>query len=208
MSRAPYYDPGRYWGKITRQALGQSSKGNPQLVITFLVLGRMNPEDPEGELLPCGQNYERSVYRTITDKTIDYVLEDLATLGFNGTSFGQLDPGVANHQSFIGQELALSCNHEPHYETGQPREVWGIARDGSGPVIKPLEPQAVRKLDALFGKALKAHKPAAKPAVKPESKAEENLASQSDQKPTPPKPAFPDPNAQFSEAGAQEDIPF
>lgn len=153
MARGPFYQPGRYWGRIVAQAIGMTSKNNPQFVLTFKVIGKVNPEDPDGELLPVSEQYERSIFKVITDKTIDYVMEDLQKLGFDRETFKELDPNTPGFQSFVGNELAFYCDHDT-YE-GTVREKWGLARDGSGLQIKPLEPKQMRELDSLFGKHLK-----------------------------------------------------
>lgn len=164
---APAYDVGRYWGRITNQQLGESRNGHPQLVITFLILGRVDPTDPDGDLVPCDQR-ERSVFRVIMESTLDYVVEDLALLGFYGSSFRQLDLQAANAVNLCGSELAFFCDHDEYQ--GKVREKWSIARDG-GVQIKPLDDKAVRQLDAMFGAGLKTlPKPKAKP--KPEPTAE------------------------------------
>ena len=163
-----FYDQGRYWGKITRQRLGESSNGNPQLILSFTVLGKINPADPQGELLAVTQQYERTVFRTITDKTIDWVLKDLETIGFTGGSYGQFDENASDCCDVRGKELEFSCNHKAHYKTGEPVEEWSIASDSPGMEVEPLDNQAVRKLDAMFGKQLK--KKSAEPAAPPEKK--------------------------------------
>ena len=145
------YDPGTYWGKITNQQLGTTSNGNPQFVLSFSVLGIVDPADPEGALMGCPPG-ERSVYRVITDKTIAFVLEDLARLGFEGDDFAQLDLNTPGCQDFTRLEFPFFCQHDT-YE-GKVREKWGLARGGQN--VKPLESSDLRSLNAMFGKELKA----------------------------------------------------
>jgi len=207
MPRGPYYAAGRYWGKVVNQQLGESSTGKPQIVITFQVMGRVNAADPEGELLPCGENYERSVFRSITDKTIDWTMRDLATLGFTGTSFKQIDLGSPNACDLRGHELAFSCQHGTNQE-GKPREEWSVSGEGNSVVVKPLEPKAVRDLDNLFGRQLK--------AMAATMKAAAVATATEEPRATPPAKAikkskamehpFPDTNAQ--EAAAEERAPW
>jgi len=163
-----FYEPGRYWGTITRQRLGETKTGKAQLVLSFQVLGKINPADPQGELLPVPAQYERTVFRVITDKTIGYVTDDLLTLGFTGASFQDFDEGSPNCCDLRNHEHAFSCTHE-NDQDGEPREKWSIARDSTGPNVKALDEKAIRKLDAMFGKHLKElakHlKELAKPAV-------------------------------------------
>lgn len=151
MARGPYYEPGRYWGKIVNQQLGKSSNDNPQIAITFTVIGKINPADPEGELLPCGQNHDRTLFRSITPKTVEWACQDLKRLGFTGESFADLDLNSSASCDLRGNEAAFSCVHEEY--DGTLREKWQVASDGM--TVKPLESAEVRKLDAMFGKYLK-----------------------------------------------------
>jgi hypothetical protein len=65
---------------------------------------------------------------------------------------------------FAGTEVELFCKHED-YE-GETRERWSISTPREPRESKPVDPAALRKLDALFGKALKAN---AVPEPQPES---------------------------------------
>ncbi|ANS03325.1 hypothetical protein [uncultured Mediterranean phage uvDeep-CGR2-KM19-C37] len=144
------YEPGTYWAKITAQQLSETSKGNPQFVLTFSLQGRVNRADPEGDLVPCPSG-ERRMYRAITDKTIKYFMDDLRSLGFIGDSFRQLDPKFSGHFSFLGKELEVECEHEM-YE-GKQKERWQL-RFGAAP-LDSLADDKVRNLDALFAKQLR-----------------------------------------------------
>lgn len=150
-----FYQQGRYRGRVTKQAMGETSKGNPQFVLTFLVIGVYEGDDLE----TCSQSYERSVFRVINENTIKYVLEDLKQLGYTRDSFKFLDPSATNFHNFAGEEYDFVCDHET-YE-GKDREKWQLARDGSGFEVKPLASDKMRKLDALFGKGLRASAPLA-----------------------------------------------
>lgn len=153
MSNGPFYAVGRYACKVVDQALGETSKGNPQFVLRFQVLGLVDPADPSKYIL-AGQQYERTHYRAITDKTIQYFLEDLKLLGFKGESFKALDPNNDGFHDFRGMDIDMWCGHE-NDQDGKPREKWGVARQGSTFEVKPLEAKKVRDLDNLFGKQLK-----------------------------------------------------
>lgn len=154
----PFYAAGRYACKVTDQALGEAGTGNPQFVLRFLVLGLVDPADPS-KYLPATQQFERTHYRVITDKTVQYLLEDLKLLGFKGESFKALDPNNDGFHDFRGLDIDMWCGHENDRE-GKPREKWSVARQGSKFEVKPLEPKKVRDLDNLFGKQLKAMKSA------------------------------------------------
>ncbi len=171
MSRKPYYEPGRYWCKIVNQQLGKASTGNPQIVITFQVLGKVDLADPEGNLLRVNNDYERSYFRTITDKTAEWAVDDLHKLGFTGDSFGQLNLDHPNCCDLRGSEVSFTCAHEEDNRSdhrGEIKERWSVSGDGGTLKVAPLADKDVRKLDALFGKALKANKPVAiQPASAP-----------------------------------------
>jgi hypothetical protein len=160
---AAYYEEGRYRGEIVAQALGENKNGNPEIQITATVLALHRPDNSGTDPVP---NYERTVFMTITDKTFDWVLETLRSLGWQGTSFKELDPQMEGHFSFVGVECDLLCKHSEW--NGTVREKWSILRQGGNrPQVKPLEHKAVRALDAKFGKKLKelAKGPKAAPAA-------------------------------------------
>jgi len=208
------FEQGRYWGKITRQHLGQTSTGNAQLVLSFQVVGKLDPHNPKGELLACPQ-YERRKFRVITDKTLEYVTQDLDALGWYGNKWSQFEETDKECVDVRGKELAFSCKHEPkqikdeatgkYVATSEMREVWSIAQAGSGPPVKPLDAKTSSKLDAMFGKALKGRKPQEPKPQKP--------AQKPAQKPTEAKkPAgslTPDEvNAELEQYGGESSIPF
>ena len=169
---AATYMPGRFWGKVTAQALGESKqKKTPQFALQFSIMGRIDPANPEGELLPSDQS-ERTVYLYITDKTIDFVTRDLERLGFHGDSFSDLDPRSPGFHDFTGAETGLLCEHET-YE-GKVHEKWSLARSAVGLDCEPMDAKRVRELDSLFGKNLKGIK---KPTVKPTEKKPEPVVA-------------------------------
>lgn len=159
-----HYQPGRYVCQITGQAMGESSKGNPQFVLRFKVLGRPDPNDPNSYLTDPNQ-YERPFYRSITEKTIDYFMDDLKALGFHGSSFKDLDPNTPGFHDFKGKEIDMYCNEEIY--NGEPRERWAIAT-AFELNVKPIEAGKLRQLDNLFGKQLKTiSKPQSSPRPMP-----------------------------------------
>lgn len=153
MASSPFYQSGRYACKITDQAMGEAGTGNPQFVLRFKVMGLVDPADPT-RFIPAQQQFERTFYRTITEKTIDYFVEDLKTLGFTGDSFRLLDPKVDGFHDFRGADVDMWCAHEDDPKGGQ-REKWSIARQGGDFEVKPIDSKKLRQLDNLFGKHLK-----------------------------------------------------
>jgi hypothetical protein len=158
---SPFYEVGRYACKVIDQALGEAGTGNPQFVLRFQVMGLVDPADPSA-FIPARGQYERTHYRTITEKTISYFMDDLKALGFAGSSFRDLDPKSEGFHDFRGQDVDMWCAHEPDQKGGT-REKWGVARQAGALEVKPLEPKKLRDLDNLFGKQLKAIKAEPKP---------------------------------------------
>lgn len=150
MNRA-YYDEGVHLGEVLQQGLTEAKTGTAQFVLKVKILGATEASDPMDEFAPHGQQYERTIYMPLTDKTVEFVVPQLQTLGFTGKSLGQLDPSHPSHQSLVGVRAKLWCGHKPD-QSGDIREKWSISRE-SAPVT-PLEPKKLRQLDALFGKAL------------------------------------------------------
>ncbi len=168
MASKPFYQSGRYACKITGQALGKAGTGNPQFVLRFQVFGLVDPQDPS-RFIPAPQQYERTHYRTITEKTVPYLLEDLKILGFDGDSFRDLDPGTEGFCDFRGKDVDMWCAHEQAQDGGE-REKWSVARQGGGEMkVDPLDSKKVRELDNLFGKQLKGLRSATSPRPRTET---------------------------------------
>lgn len=154
-----FYDAGRYRGKIFKTEIGQNKNGNTQVVVTFKLTGIYTPA---GELAKMDFPYNRAVYLVLTDATVGtpdkpgWVMQSLRHLGFNGTSFAQLDPESPQYWNPVDNESDLICKHD-EYE-GKEREKWEVYR-GQGNTAsagKPVQSKDLRALDAKFGKLLQA----------------------------------------------------
>jgi hypothetical protein len=159
----PKYEIGKYEVEITGQGFQKASTGTLQFVLQFKVQGKVDPRDPQ-TLLSVAPG-ERKWYKAITEKTVDWLIDDLKVLGVEGiTSWAQLDPTIAP-DDFIdlsGKLVDMMCGSKNGTD-GKSYEDWSIAREG-GP-SKPIENAAakdVKALDRLFGKSLKAAAPAAR----------------------------------------------
>lgn len=142
---------GRYRVRVVSQSFSESKSGKPQFVLRVVPIGRYNFERPGGALDTC-HDEERGIYMTITDKSIDYVVDKLAALGFDGRSFSELDPETPNHVSFVGKEIDAVCKHEEYQ--GKVGEKWDVSLASTAPGAT-LDSAGVRKLDALYGSKLK-----------------------------------------------------
>jgi hypothetical protein len=150
---SPKFNPGSYMARVTTWGLSETKhKKTPQFFIRFKPLGKINPNDPTGPLMGC-PDYERTIYRVITQNTAQYVIEDLERLGYDKSSFKFLDPAVEGAHSFEGLEIQVRCDHEEYEGTLQER--WNLDRDGGPLEVPPLDSKRVRQLDAMFGKSLK-----------------------------------------------------
>lgn len=143
---AAFYQEGRYKAEIIEQAFSEASTGNVQFVLCIKVFETENGD-------PVQEN-SRYVFRTITDKTMPYLLDDLRTLGYNGSTLSQLDPERAEHHSFVGQTHLFFCKHE-YDQQGQSKERWNLYRGGGSIEMKPPDGKKLRDLDAVFGRAAK-----------------------------------------------------
>lgn len=142
-----YANGGRFKGRITKWGLTESSKKKTeQFYVVFQVLAQIQ----DGEEVDC-PNSEQTIYRPITDNTIDYFVEDLRNLGFVGTDFSLLDPDTPGAHDFAGKEFVAKCKHE-EYE-GQTRERWEFGWAGGD--LSPLDKTGVSKLNQRFGAKLK-----------------------------------------------------
>jgi hypothetical protein len=145
------FEPGQYLGKVTRWALVKAKNENktPQLALTFLPLGRFDPQRTDGELLPCPE-LERTVFRPITDNTAGWLLRDLKQFfEYPHESFVPLDPDGPEAFDFRDKEFPTILTYE-EYE-GKTRERWNFA--GGLNMGDPMSQAEVRKLDTLVGAA-------------------------------------------------------
>lgn len=147
-------EPGYYVGHVQSWQLGENENtGNPQFVLTFTLAHRRRGR----ELIDC-PHWNRSIFRVITDKTVEYFAADLRALGYDRDDFDGLDPDGPCPFDFEGIEIEASMKLE-EYE-GKTREKWDLAVVGGGaPKVKALEAGGTAKLNALFGGALKAAPP-------------------------------------------------
>ena len=193
MARGPFYQIGRYFGRVTHQKVGETKKGDAQLILQFVVIGKVNPTDVDGTtMLPVEAEFERTTFRTINDNTIDWIMQDLDTLGWYGQHWRDFDEGSSAFVSIVGSEHVFRCDHDT-YE-GTTREKWSVAGDGM--VVKPLDDNKAKQLEALFGRHLQVRKkPIADTTVAP--------------KPTPVVPTKPitemTPNEILAEVGPPEE---
>ncbi len=153
-----YTNGGKYKGRIVKWGLGESKeKKTPQLSFVVHIEREVAPDGTEYD---C-PTYERTIYRYITDATVERLVDDLRRLGYEGESFDQLHPDHPQAHSFEGQEVRVYCKFEQYQN--QDKEKFEF--DFGTPEIKNMEKAAVSQLNAKFGAMLKATaRPAAEKA--------------------------------------------
>jgi hypothetical protein len=152
----PKYEIGKYEVKITGQGFQKASTGTLQFVLQFEVQGKVDPSDPQ-TLIAVAPG-ERKWYKAITEKTVEWLMQDLKLLGVDGLrSWEQLDPTIApvDFIDLSGKLIDMMCGSR-NGNDGKSYEDWSFASGGA--VGKPIENAAakdVKALDRLFGASLK-----------------------------------------------------
>lgn len=143
------YGLGRYLVELLgQQGFSEAGTGTTQFYMKFQVMAIWSHEDGQWHQV---ETAERTLYKALTANTAQYFAEDLRALGYTGNSFGPLDMRHPQAHIFQG-EIEMTCQIETY--NGKTREKWNIVR-GSGREERAIDGQAVKKLDALYGKALK-----------------------------------------------------
>lgn len=158
-NKGPYYHEGRYRMRITDQGFAETEKkGTPYFFLRGTPLTQF-VEGNEYEVKP----YEREIVMYLTDKAVDYAVDKLRSLGWEGSSFKELDPASPNAVTWVGQIIDVECAHETT-DSGT-WERWNLPYVATDKPPKPKgDPKVASKLDAMFGKLLKGDKAAAKPS--------------------------------------------
>jgi hypothetical protein len=146
-----FYEKGRYRCRVTNQGLGKAEKGTPFFFISFEPLKFIIGPDQEEDVT---RSYERTAKRYLTDKTMEYAIEDIVALGLEVDSPTQIDLEHPKAHSIVGNFVDMYCNHEAG-EKGD-FEKWGVARQvGGGFKATPIDRSEAKTLDAMFGSSLK-----------------------------------------------------
>src|SRR5262245_27868516 len=143
---ATKYLAGENVAAITDWGLSESrNKKTPQFVVRFRPLGKINPNDPTGDLLSCPSD-ERTLYLYITQNTKDMFRKALDYLGYDKQSFKYLNRDADGAVDFMGREINVCCDHEEH--EGSINERWNLCMPAE---IKQLDDMRIMELDSMFG---------------------------------------------------------
>lgn len=148
------FEQGTYIGRITNWGLSKAKTGTPQFFVSFQPLGRIDQSRPDdmNNLIPCA-DFERTVFRAITEKTVEYFAKDLTQLGYPHSTFDYLDREHPQAHDFDGQEIRVLCKHDSYM--GKEKEKWEFAWSGDGFTPTSIDRTGVKELNAMFGKHLK-----------------------------------------------------
>ena len=140
-----YYAPGTYDCQIVDQGFDVSKeKKTPFLWLSFQPAALVNLD---GSTVDCTEHYDREVRMYLTEKTVERHIQRLRDIGFTGSSFKDLEPGGTCN---LAEKVAsIECKHEDGYER------WDFPAPSGGGLSSEHKDGVARKLDALFGKALK-----------------------------------------------------
>jgi len=146
--------------QITDQGLSEAKTGTLQVVIKFRVL---RCTQPAGEV---AEQYERTVYLAVTEKTFQYLIPKLEAIGYNRDGLRFLNLEDPQHHDLRGQEVEMYCQHEnDNTDATKQREKWDIAaRQSKALDLTPADAKALRTMDALYGRARKNAGLTSKPA--------------------------------------------
>lgn len=138
---------GIYKAHLQKVSLGETKTGKPQIVYEFITESIL---DSSGEFLDC-PNVTRTLFRVLTENTIDFAVEELRRLGYDREGFDDIDPESPNAFDFEGIEITVEMKLEEYED--RDRERWQFTSKRVG---KKLEQLGVSKLNAMFGNKLKA----------------------------------------------------
>lgn len=163
-----FYNEGQYEAEVLEHAFQLTkNKDKVMIVLKLKITGWLDV--PSGDIMPDQNQYERRIYMVIPDDEEGKakVLAKLRGAGWEGTRFEDFN--------LDGRTVQVRCYHtedkkEGSKYFGQQQENWDLRRPFES---KPLEDDKslAKKLNALFGKELKATapKPASKPAPQPQT---------------------------------------
>jgi hypothetical protein len=139
---------GKYRAQIVNWGFSKAKSGNPQIFWSVKPIGKITPG---GDLENC-PDWERTIFRAITDKTIEFVAVELKALGYNYDTFDQIDRNHPQAFNFGAGEVTVEMKHEMYQ--GKQQERWQFCL-GKAFEPTPVERGEVAKLNAMFGGNLK-----------------------------------------------------
>lgn len=140
--------PGIYKATLQGACLTEAKTGTSQIAYEFITDSVL---DSSGEYVDC-PSVTRTIFRALTENTIDYAVADLKRLGYDRDNFDDISPDSPNAFDFSGIEVQVEMRIEEGPD-GREREKWEFSHKAAR---KKLEATGVSKLNALFGSKLRA----------------------------------------------------
>lgn len=162
------FDTGSYTAKILDQGFATAKTGNQQFFLTIEPIYEGTGSEVT-ELPRQLRGKKRTIFRTITDNTVERFAQDLRSLGYTGDSFDGVDPETKGFHSFKDQEVPVVCKENSF--GGNVNERWELEFSGGFTAVRS-EKKAIRELSAKYKSVLKNAKPLATP---PEAKPERTV---------------------------------
>jgi hypothetical protein len=101
------YQPGRYLVRVIDQHFGESQRtGTPKFSLVVRVT--RNLDNPDAYCAPV----QKEIVWWITDKNVEWVMRDLQSLGYTGTTLYGVHPEERGFHDFRGQDIEVACVHE------------------------------------------------------------------------------------------------
>lgn len=136
-----------------------SENKTPYFFVDVVPRGMVDLQNPDGALITC-PDFQRQALLWINKKNVERTIARLRSLGWNGTSFLELQP--SGGFSFVGQEVELVCEHDEKDGRVYDRFSFPI---NSVPKPSDSNSDVARKMDTLYAKALQTTLPASTPVA-------------------------------------------
>jgi hypothetical protein len=134
------YQPGHYLARVISQYFGESQRtGTPKFCLVIRIT--RNLDNVDAYCAPV----QKEIVWWITDKNVEWVMRDLRSLGYTGTTLYGLHPEERGSHDFRGQDVEVVCVHEED-EDGRVWERWRL----SAPTTRLKDKAKLRRLDRIL----------------------------------------------------------
>jgi hypothetical protein len=142
-------EEGDYRARVEDYGVSPADSGgqHPTVFIKFRLTGRY----ADGGVLEEYPASFRHYFKAVTDKTYQWVLQDLKKVGYDREKLEGFDPEAPGAPDLFSREFDVYCTHE-EYE-GRTKERWSVGRR-PGP-RKRVGRDVLADLDARFGRKKK-----------------------------------------------------
>jgi hypothetical protein len=138
------FEKGKYRARIEDYGVFQATFGqqHPTAFVRFTLTGYYDPST--GDLTTCAPA-SREYTKAITENTIQWLLSDLKSIGFDRDGLRFFDPESPGAADLFGREIDVVCDHEEYQGKGQER--WSVYRE---PRRKRVDAGVLAALDARY----------------------------------------------------------